>query len=226
MRRDLYGGVTAVRDMADDLRAVAELAREAEAGEIPSPDIDYAALMAGPRFFADPRILAVTRVGSRAPRLGCSRSTTAPTCASPSPAPRARRAAAIKIYADLPARLVTTIAAEAHRQGLLVWAHTAVFPTRPAEVMAAGADVVSHACYLAYQADPAMPQVYEDRTPVHEELWPQPATIRSWRGCSPPMKKRGVLLDATSEIFERSEQARKATRRAPRCAAQRRSPRA
>ena len=47
LRRNLYGGVTAVRDMADDLRPVGELAREARVAEIPSPDIYYAALMAG-----------------------------------------------------------------------------------------------------------------------------------------------------------------------------------
>src|SRR5690348_8444301 len=35
MRRDLYSGITAVRDMADDLRSVSELARESLLGEIP-----------------------------------------------------------------------------------------------------------------------------------------------------------------------------------------------
>ena len=39
MRRWLYSGVTAVRSMADDLRSVAELAREARVGETPSPAI-------------------------------------------------------------------------------------------------------------------------------------------------------------------------------------------
>ncbi|WP_000685437.1 amidohydrolase family protein, partial [Bacillus cereus] len=36
LRRNLYGGVTAVRDMADDLRSVGELAREARMAEIPA----------------------------------------------------------------------------------------------------------------------------------------------------------------------------------------------
>src|SRR5687767_2926025 len=60
LRRDLFGGVTAVRDMADDLRSVAELARASRKGEIAAPDIYYAALMAGPSFFADPRTVAVS----------------------------------------------------------------------------------------------------------------------------------------------------------------------
>jgi hypothetical protein len=61
MRRDLFGGVTAVRCMGDDARALAELARAARLHEIPGPDIYYAALFAGPEFFKDPRIAASTQ---------------------------------------------------------------------------------------------------------------------------------------------------------------------
>ena len=55
LRRELYSGVTAVRDMAGDVRLLSELKREAEFDEIPSPEIYYAAAMAGPAFFKDPR---------------------------------------------------------------------------------------------------------------------------------------------------------------------------
>jgi imidazolonepropionase-like amidohydrolase len=48
--RELYSGVTAVRDMAGDVRLLGELKREAEFDEIPSPDIYYAAVMAGPEY--------------------------------------------------------------------------------------------------------------------------------------------------------------------------------
>ena len=65
---------------------------------------------------------------------------------------RGTGAAAIKIYANLPPDLVRRLTAEAHRQGLPVWAHGMVFPTPPADVIAAGPDVISHTCYLAYQA--------------------------------------------------------------------------
>ena len=41
--------------MAGDVRLLAELKREAEFDEIPAPDIYYAAVMAGPEFFVDPR---------------------------------------------------------------------------------------------------------------------------------------------------------------------------
>jgi imidazolonepropionase-like amidohydrolase len=55
LRRELYSGVTTIRDMAGDARLLVELKREAEFDEIVSPDIYFAALMAGPEFFVDPR---------------------------------------------------------------------------------------------------------------------------------------------------------------------------
>ena len=61
MRRDLYGGVTAVRAMGDDVRALADYARAARVGEIPGPDIYYAALFAGRSFFDDPRTAAASQ---------------------------------------------------------------------------------------------------------------------------------------------------------------------
>src|SRR5439155_9632347 len=61
LRRDLYSGVTTVRDMAGDARVLADLSRAALIGEIPAPDIAYAALMAGPAFFKDPRTVDSAR---------------------------------------------------------------------------------------------------------------------------------------------------------------------
>ena len=55
LRAALRGGITAVRDMAGDVRALASLQRDALLGEIASPDLYYAALFAGPSFFDDPR---------------------------------------------------------------------------------------------------------------------------------------------------------------------------
>src|SRR3546814_7348838 len=69
---------------------------------------------------------------------------------------------------DLPAERVAAITAEAHRQKMMIWAHSAIFPARPADVIAAGADVISHVCYLGYEAQPEMLAAYEDRTPVDE----------------------------------------------------------
>ena len=51
----LLGGVTTIREMAGDVRALSSLARDALVGAIVSPDIHYVALFASPAFFADPR---------------------------------------------------------------------------------------------------------------------------------------------------------------------------
>lgn len=203
LRRDLYGGVTAVRDMADDLRAVAELARASRKGEIPAPDIHYAALMAGPSFFEDPRTIAVSYgfTPGRTPWMQAIDDRTdlreAVTLA------RGTSATAIKIYANLPPHLVAAIAAEARRQGLQVWAHTAVYPTTPAEVIAARPHVMSHACSLGHQVA-GTPGSYQSRTPMD----PAP-----FLGADNPviadlvagMKAQGIILDATTSIYATSE---------------------
>lgn len=214
LRRQLYGGVTAVRDMADDLRSVGELSRAALVGDIPAPDIYYAALMAGPSFFADPRVVAVSRgfTPGTAPWMqAIDKKTDLRTAVTLA---RGTSASAIKIYANLPAERVAAITAEAHRQKLMIWAHSAVFPARPAEVIAAGVDSVSHVCYLGYEAQPDMLAAYEDRTPVKDELLApsgdDPVVARLFDA----MRKKGTILDATGSLFVKFEAERKASPKA------------
>nr|WP_233176468.1 amidohydrolase family protein [Dyella sp. ASV24] len=210
LRRNLYAGVTAVRDMADDLRSVGELAREARTGEIPAPDIYYAALMAGPEFFRDPRVAAASYgvTPGKSPWMQAIDENTdlreAVTLA------RGTSATALKVYADLPPDLVAKITAEAHRQHILVWAHSAVFPTRPADVIAAGVDVVSHACYLAYQLEPVMLTSYEDHTPFHDALLAPTGDDPVIAGLYRAMLEHGTILDATGSLFVRYDAERKA----------------
>jgi len=204
LRKDLYGGVTAVRDMADDLRQVADLARAARVGEIAAPDIYYAALMAGPEFFEDPRTHETTR-GAVAGAVPWMQAVTSATDLRIAVAEaRGTGATGVKIYADLPGSLVAAITAEAHRQGVLVWAHAAVFPASPAEVIGAGVDTVSHTCLLAYQASDAMPRAYHHRPAVDE--------ARFAAGDTPvieallkEMRRRGTILDATLWVYAEME---------------------
>jgi imidazolonepropionase-like amidohydrolase len=200
LKRSLYGGVTAVRDMADDLRAVAELARSSRAQEIPAPDIYYAAVMAGPAFFLDPRVAQVSLgvTPGAAPWMQAIDEKTDLKMAVA--LARGTSATAIKIYADLAPERVAAITAEAHRQGLLVWAHSAVFPSRPAEVLAAGPDAVSHVCYLAYQLEPQRLAAYEDHTPVNEALMASEDNPVMGELFA-TMRRQGVILDATGDLF-------------------------
>jgi imidazolonepropionase-like amidohydrolase len=200
MRRDLYGGITTVRDMADDLRQLADLTRASRVGEIPGPDIYYAALMAGPEFFEDPRTHAVTQgaVAGQTPWMQAITETTDMPLAVARAA--GTGATAIKIYADLPADLVAKITAEAHRQGLEVWTHAAIFPASPSEVLDAGVDTVSHTCMLAYQASAAMPRAYHHRAGVDEAKFVggvDPSVQRLFER----IHDKGVVLDATLWVY-------------------------
>ncbi|MBV8157591.1 MAG: amidohydrolase family protein, partial [Dyella sp.] len=123
---------------------------------------------------------------------------------------RGTSATAIKVYADLPPELVAAITAEAHRQHIMVWAHSAVFPTRPVDVINAGVDVVSHACYLAYQLEPVMLKSYEDHTPFHDELLAKTGDDPVIAGLYRDMLKHGTILDATGSLFVRYDAERKA----------------
>jgi len=206
MRRDLYGGITAVRDMADDLRAVADLARASRVGDLAGPDIYYAALMAGPEFFDDPRTHAAT-AGETAGAVPWMQAIAPDTDLVLAVAmARGTGATAIKIYADLPGDQVAAITKEAHRQGIRVWAHAAVFPASPQQVIEAGVDTVSHVCMLAYQASDAMPRAYHHRAGVDE--------ARFQGGASPivghlfdEMRERGTVLDATLLVYREMAQA-------------------
>lgn len=200
MRKDLYGGVTAVRDMADDLRQVGDLARAARVAEIPGPDIYFAALMAGPEFFQDPRTHATTR-GAVAGQVPWMRAITHDTDLEIAVAEaRGTGATGIKIYADLPGDLVAAITKEAHRQGTPVWAHAAVFPASPAQVIDAGVDAVSHVCMLAYQASATMPGAYANRAPVDEARLAQ-GGHQAVEDLFRDMKRRGTILDATLWVY-------------------------
>jgi len=151
----LLGGVTAVRDMAGDVRALASLQRDALLGEIPSPDIYYAALFAGAAFFDDPRTHDAARglVPGQVPWMRAITDTT--DIHQVVAEARGTGATAIKLYAALGGELTRRITTEAHAQGLLVWAHAALRPPRPIDVVEAGVDAVSHASLVALAMDSA-----------------------------------------------------------------------
>jgi imidazolonepropionase-like amidohydrolase len=200
MRRDLYGGITAVRDMAGDGRQLADIARAARVGEIVGPDVYYAALMAGPAFFEDPRTQSAAR-GRKAGAVPWMQAI-APGADLPVAVAEAHGtgATAIKIYADLPGGEVAAITREAHRQGLLVWAHAAVFPASPKQVVEAGVDVVSHACMLGYQASDVMPRAYHRRAGVETDRF-QGGINPAVEALLGEMRARRTVLDATLWVY-------------------------
>jgi len=213
LRRDLYSGVTAVRDMAGDARALADLSRSALLGDIPSPDIYYAALMAGPQFFKDPRTHAAAQ-GAVAGEVPWLQAITDRTDLKLAVAlARGTGATGIKIYADLPGPLVRDITAEAHRQHILVWSHAAVFPATPEDAIDGGVDVISHVCMLAYQASRTMPPEYHNRPPVEADKFTRDNPIMDRLFAE--MKARGTILDATLWVYDEMAKAHAAAPKSP-----------
>lgn len=201
LSRLLLRGVTGIRDMAGDARMLGYLAREARLDAPGWPNLYYSALMAGPTFFfEDARVAGTSRgvlVGS-APWLRAVDETTDIRLAVAEA--KGTGAAGIKLYANLPASLVKAITAEAHRQGLLVWAHAAVFPAKPSDVIDAGVDAVSHTAYLAWQAVPHIPADYRQRALVDfSQIRPDDSKIVALIA---QMKEHGTILDATLRVFQ------------------------
>ena len=203
LRQMVYGGVTAIRDMADDLRQVGDLARACLVGEIPGPDIHYAALMAGAGFFDDPRTWQVSQgeIPGRVPWMQAITDETDLVIATA--LARGTHASAIKVYADLPTDLVERIVAEAHLQGIPVWAHLAVFPAMPLDVVRAGVDVVSHVSLLAWQAQEASAMAYGTKARIDpSSIDPDDPRITEVLAA---MVERGTILDVTASMWESHE---------------------
>lgn len=197
LRRELYSGVTMVRDMAGDVRLIAELKREASQDEIVAPDVYYAALFAGESFFTDPRSHAASR-GIEPGKAPWMQAITPNTDLRQAVAEaKGTGATAIKLYADMPASLIKAITAEAHRQNMLVWSHAAIFPARPSDVVDAGVDVMSHADFIAFESDIPFPGSFEKAMQTDHSQWhmtPAEESVLS------EMKKRSIILDATLDV--------------------------
>jgi imidazolonepropionase-like amidohydrolase len=175
LKAAIRGGVTSVRDMAGDTRRLADLARSAAVTDLASPDIYYAALFAGPTFFRDPRTHAAS-AGAVAGAVPWMRAIDASTDLRQAVAEaKGTGARAIKLYAALDSVTVARIVAEAHRQGMLVWAHAALRPAMPRDVAASGLDAMSHASLVAWALSPAQRKAWQDSSAVAGGMLDVPA---------------------------------------------------
>jgi imidazolonepropionase-like amidohydrolase len=196
----LVGGVTGIRDMAGNDRLLGYLAQQSNTDAFAAPDIFYVALMAGPSFFAkDARVAAAAPgmpVGTAPWMRAIDANTDLPSAITEA---RGTGATAIKIYANLPAGLVRAITAEAHRQGLRVWTHATIFPAKPSDAVAAGADTISHTPYLVWEAAPKVPDDYGVR--ARGDFAHIPPDAPQLLALFDAMKQHGTILDATLKVF-------------------------
>lgn len=155
-------GTTTVRDMGGDARTLSVLARDAKLGIIQSPDIYYSATLFGPAFSQDPRARFSARgmIPGEAPwmRAVTDRSDLPQVIAEA----KGTGATGIKLYSAIDPKLLTEITAEVHRQGLEVWSHATIFPSKPSDAVLAGVDVLSHSGGLYPEAFSDLPSGFNE----------------------------------------------------------------
>lgn len=205
LERYIYSGVVALREMAGDARVSAEVDRAARLGTIISPEIYYSAVMMGPHFYRSDvaGAGAIVQGVQRAP--GWIQVVTGETDLVLAVARAAGTGATgLKLYIEMEPGLVEAITKEARRQGLKVWAHPAVFPSRPSEVVDAGVDGISHTCGLAWEDPNLEPRDFAVVSRANRPIF-DAATVRSnspeLRRLLAAMARRGTFFDATFSMY-------------------------
>lgn len=196
-------GVTSVRDMAGDTRALVELARAAADSTVAAPTLVYSALVAGPTFFDDPRPQASAR-GAVAGQVDWMQAVTPDSDLTEVMArARATGATGLKIYADLPAAELGPLVDAAHAAGLQVWSHAVTYPGRPSDVVRAGPDVVSHAYYLVWELAETVPFGYaagRAALGAPDAAGPPPTDAPALDAVFDAMAARGIVLEPTLTV--------------------------
>jgi imidazolonepropionase-like amidohydrolase len=206
LRFGLLGGVTSVRDMGGDNIVLAALAKKAADNNQAAPRIYYSTLVAGPQWFADPRPKASSH-GGVAGEVAWMRAIT-PQSDFPAviAAGKATGATGLKIYADLDADTIMKVTAEAHKQGLKVWAHSSVFPAKPSEVIVDPVDVVSHSVYLGAEGmNPPVPSYEAARRGQGIDYSKSPINSITMLTVLRLMEDMGTILDETLFVTNASK---------------------
>ena len=129
LKEMLLTGITSVRDMAGDTRALASLSRNTLVGDVDGPTIYYSALMAGTRFFSDPRTIATAQGGISGEMPYMKAIHSGSNLPLEIAQAKGTGAHGIKLYANLSAKEMNAIVKEAKKQGIPVWSHASLRPT-------------------------------------------------------------------------------------------------
>ncbi|MGB0135434.1 amidohydrolase family protein [Dokdonella sp.] len=198
--QSVRGGVTSVRDLTGDARALAEIERATGTGELVAPNIVFSALFGGPDIFArgPTAEMASGRPRGEAPwaHVVTEDSDLRQLIAEA----KGSGTKNIKVYGDLTPDLAERLIREGTRQGMLSTAHATVFPARPGDLVDAGVGSLSHAPYLVWQAVETVPDDYGQRIagPWNEIPANHPALLDLYKS----MAKHGVTLDATLYVYK------------------------
>lgn len=206
LREMLLTGITSVRDMAGDARTLSSLSRDALIGDIVAPNLYYSSLMAGKKFFSDPRTIATTQggVSGKMPYMKAIDST------SNMPLEVAQAtgtgASGIKMYANLSNNEVIKIVEEAKKQNISVWSHASLQLAKPSEIIASGVLAVSHANMWIYENDKNedLIKFWSNHKSGGEEneFWDKEFEKLDFSELYKLMVKYNVVLDATITVLK------------------------
>ena len=205
LKHALYGGITTVRDLASDTRSLASFARDALLDEIESPDIYYSSFVAHPDFFEeDKRTLQPSRgavLGKTSHFLAIDEGDDLKEAIAYA---RGSGATGIKIYAGYDREMMRKLTEEAHRQGMKVWAHTALIPAKPSDVVAASPDSMIHIemfIFELFDSDEVEKRRKEQSIDYSKLKVDDPAIVKVFT----EMAEKSVILDATLITEKRLE---------------------
>ena len=201
----LHSGVTAVRDMAGDARALSSLSRDALVGDIMAPNVYYSALMAGSEFFTDPRTIATAQGGKSGAMPYMKAITDSSNLTLEVAQAIGTGAAGIKLYANLTLQQMANIVREANRQHIPVWSHAALMPTKPSQVINSGVISISHASMLVYEIFSHKDEIPKSWTEVNAHkknptFWDEEFKQLDLGRLFKQMRESNVVLDATLSL--------------------------
>jgi imidazolonepropionase-like amidohydrolase len=206
LKEMLLTGITSVRDMAGDARTLSSLSRNALVGDIIAPNIYYSSLMAGSKFFSDPRTIATAQGGisGKMPymkAIGDNSNMVLDVAEA-----KGTGAAGIKMYAYLSNNEVMNIVEEAKRQNIPVWSHAALQIAKPSEIISSGVISISHANMLVYENDKSenliKSWIDHKSNGKEKEFWDKEFEKLDFSELYKLMIKNNVVLDATMSVLE------------------------
>jgi reactive intermediate/imine deaminase len=204
LRNLLRGGVTSVRDMGGDTRALSSLKRRAETDVIQAPDIFYSVIIGGEEFFSDPRTIASAK--GRVPgQVDWMRAVDGETNFDEIMLRAAGTGATgIKIYAKVPANIIPKLEKSAKKHGLKVWSHVFVGPARPQQLVNAGVETISHAPDISAHVVKNFYQLRREGKQITPQQEAQSFDLTKYQDLFTDMKKKSTILDATLSVFEKA----------------------
>lgn len=205
LKEMLLTGITSVRDMAGDARALSSLSRNALVGNIVAPNIYYSSLMAGSKFFSDPRTIATAQGGISGKMAYMKAIDDNSNIVLDVAEAKGTGASGIKMYANLSNNEVIKIVEEAKRQNIPVWSHAALQITKPSEIIASGVISISHANMLVYENDDSENLInsWINHKPSgkEKEFWDKEFEKLDFSELYKLMINHNVVLDATTSIL-------------------------